>query len=1517
MQEKLKILLDKIKLDEDKYNVFEDASLEKIVGNKARDAYQFFIHVPSNLDAVIFKELKEKLTSSFKEVEKVSLKITVDEENADKLNDYYHEFLNDKIEEFPLLSMSLDDTVSKEENSLVITIGNKAEQIKLTGIERELISFFKQAGYGIDKIEYQVDEEKSKQVQTEIEKIKEHIEVKEVEKTEEIIKGREIKGNITKLADILYEEPNVVVEVKVFDIEEKELTNFNLFTLKITDGTDSMFANVFAKKDASDEIQAIKKGLKKGSWYMMRGKIQNDNFKHELVLSVYDITWIKKEETKVEDTEEVKRVELHMHTMMSQMDGVSKVDLGKHTIECVDYAIKLGHKAIAITDHNCVQALPIAFQVSKAYNKGKEEKDKFKVINGTEITLVDEEPVICKNPTNADLLTSKYVVFDVETTGLSPYYTEIIEIGAVLFDRGEIIEEFDEFINIGHPIPAVITQLTGITDAMLRDGKSEEEVMRKFKDFVGDYPVVAQNAKFDTAYMHILYEKYNFGEFKNPIIDTMELGRTLDKESKRNNLTALAKRYGIVWNEEEHHRANYDARGTAYIFYKMLEDADRRGLHTLESLNSLISEEEKYKYLRNFHVNILALNKDGLKNLFKVISLANTKYLLNGARILKSVLNEYRDGLLVGSGCANSEIFEQGRYKTDSQLKELISYYDYVEVQPPEVYSFMIDKAEIPSQEALLEHIKRIIRLCDEVGVLVVATGDVHHTRREDKIYREIIINQKVPGGGFHPLASKRIKEIPSQHFRTTNEMLEDFSFLGKEKAYEIVVLNTNKIADKASIYDVIPQTGGVPFSPKIDNSVMTVTNLVFDKAASIYGENLPHNIEERISKELYGDGIFTAVKYFLKKELEEGPLFEDESFKRLHNILKQGFDVVKDEIRKYLKDSSEEELTDEQVEEQLKKNLGGIIGGGFDVIYLIAQKLVKHSNDDGYIVGSRGSVGSSFVATMMGITEVNPLPAHYVCPNCKHSIFDADDGKPLGATYSSGFDLPDKICPKCNTRLNKEGQDMPFATFLGFNADKVPDIDLNFSGEYQWRAHEYTKVLFGVDYVYRAGTIGTVADKTAYGFVKGYCEDKGIEKRTAEIERLAAGCTGVKRTTGQHPGGIVVIPGYKEVFDFTPFQYPADDNTSLWRTTHFDYHVIDECVLKLDILGHDDPTMLRMLQDLSGMAPSDIPLDDKETMSIFLSPKALGVTEEQIMCPTGTLGIPEFGTKFVIQMLQDTKPTSFSELIKISGLSHGTDVWLGNAQELIKNNVVPFNDVIGCRDDIMVYLMYHGLAPIKAFKIMEFVRKGKASKDPETWKEYETLMRESGIEDWFIDSCKKIKYMFPKAHAAAYVISAFRIAWFKVHHPIWYYAAFFSIRCDDFDIETMIMGYESIKNKIQEIEAKGHDATNKESNVKDVLAIALEATARNITFAPFDINKSDATKFVILDDHTLLPPFSTIDGLGDTVAKTIVEEREKRPFLSIEDLQKRGKVSSTLIEKMRGMGLLNNMNESVQLTLF
>ena len=788
----------------------------------------------------------------------------------------------------------------------------------------------------------------------------------------------------------------------------------------------------------------------------------------------------------------------------------------------------------------------------------------------------------------------------------------------------------------------------------------------------------------------------------------------------------------------------------------------------------------------------------------------------------------------------------------------------------------------------------------------MVATGDVHNLTKDDKIYREIIVNQKF-NGKLHPL-NRRGMEIPNMYLKTTAEMLEDFSFLDSEEAYEIVVENTNKIADMVEEIEVIIDTKGIPFAPKIENSQMTVTEMVYNKAKEWYGEPLPYHIEERIALELYGAPFIEAVKKNANSD-EDAVIY-----KRLHDVVTKGPDAVQAEIAL----SIDDEMTQEEKMAEAKKRMTAIIGANFDVIYLIAQKLVKHSNDEGFLVGSRGSVGSSFVANLMGITEVNSLAPHYRCPKCQFSEFNDENGEPLGNNYKCGFDLPDYKCPKCGTLMHKDGHDIPFQTFLGFNADKVPDIDLNFSDLNQASAHEYTKVLFGVDNVYRAGTIGTVAEKTAYGYVKGYCENKNILMRNIEIERLAIGCTGCKRTTGQHPGGIVVIPGYMEVFDFTPFQFPAEDPTSAWRTTHFDYHAIDQDVLKLDILGHTDPTQLRMIQDLTGDDITKVPLDDKETMSIFTSTKALGVTKEQIMCDTGTLGVPEFGTPFTIQLVKDTKPTTFAELVKISGLAHGTDVWLNNAQELIQKNVVPFSKVIGCRDDIMVELMYGGLEPYKAFKIMEFVRKGKASKDPETWSGYVETMKKANIPDWFINSCFKIKYMFPKAHAAAYVTSAFRIAWYKVHKPLVYYATYFSTRFQDFDIEAMCKGYDSIKAKMLEIQSKGYDATNKEQSLLETLKLSLEATARGIKFKNIDIEKSDGNNFIMDEsDNSLIMPFRSLDGLGDSVAAKIMEERKQKAFYSIEDFQNRGKVNQTTVDKMRVMGIFGNMPETSQLSLF
>ena len=1502
MDDKLQLLLEQIKLNENQKNSFKNGKLNKIVCNKTKDKYVFCLSLTNPLPLQTYLEFNKKLKTRFFNFKSIKSQINTNNFNIELLTEYYRHFLENYSKEAPLLKMFVTTSLTLDDDNLLIDLTNKAEEMKFNSIKKQLEKDLKSSGFNI-KIITKINEEKAEELREEIEKEKTKIIPKVAPKKENpFIMGKEIKNEPTPINLITFEMDNVTVEAKIFgiDIFESSKNNFKIITLKITDGTDSMYCKIFCREE--DDFTKYKKALKEGKYYIIRGYTKNDKYSGEIVLNARDINISTKADKVRKDEEKRKRVELHAHTKMSQMDGVAD------EVKLVETAMNWGHKAIAITDHNGCQAFPHVFNLVTKYNKGKEDKDKFKALYGTELTLIDDTVDIVLRPSDKKLLETTYVVFDLETTGFNAGGADsIIEIGAVKIDNGEITDRFDELINPGRKLPTKITELTNITDDMLQDKDNEENAVKRFMTWVGDLPMVAHNAKFDVSFIAMAHSKYNLGEFKNTVIDTLELSRALDTGYARHSLSALVKRYDVPWDESAHHRGDYDAEGTALVFHKMLKKLMSRNFETIEDLNKLVSKDEIHKYGTSYHVNLIAKNKVGLKNLFKIISLANTKYLYKTPRILRSEIEKHREGLLIGSGCYESEIFRLARSKNDEELVNLINFYDYVEVQPPTVYDHLLQMGDFANRAELLEHIKKIIRVTKEAGKLIVATGDVHQIKPEDKIYREIIVNQKVPGGGRHPLAKKDITQIPSQHLRTTEEMLEDFSFLPKELTEEIVIDNPNKIADMIEIIEVIIDTGGIPFAPKIPNCTETTTDMVYDKAESIYGKPLPYNIEERLASELYGDEPLNTIKRLTPKD----NMTEEEYQIQIHQKLNKVMRSYKEGVINLFKEENPNITEDE-----IKQKMTGIIGANFDVIYLIAQKLVKKSNDDGYLVGSRGSVGSSLVATMMGITEVNALPPHYVCPNCKHSIFELN-GKSLGADYGSGYDLPDMNCPKCGTKMNKEGQDMPFATFLGFHADKVPDIDLNFSDLNQAAAHEYTKVLFGVDNVYRAGTIGTVAEKTAFGYVKGYCEDKGITMRTAEVERLANGCTGVKRTTGQHPGGIVVIPGYMDVFDFTPFQYPADDPTSAWRTTHFDYHAIDQDVLKLDILGHSGPTKLRLIQNITGDDVTKVPLDDKETMGIFLSPNPLGVTKEQIMNDTGTLGIPEFGTPFTLQMVRETKPKTFAELVKISGLSHGTDVWNGNAKDLIDQGIVPFSEVIGCRDDIMVYLMYHGVEPIKAFKIMEFVRKGKASKEPEQWTEYVELLKANNIEQWFIDSCSKIKYMFPKAHAVAYVINAFRLAYYKVHKPAVYYAAQFSAEYDDFDINSMIKGYEAVKQRIIEINEKGYDATNKESSVLECLKVAIEALARNVKFKPIDLYKSHYHDFVIDDDGNLIPPFRAIDGLGEVVAKKIVEEREKQPFISIEDLQKRAKLSSTLVEKIRSMGILDGMDESSQLSLF
>lgn len=1220
--------------------------------------------------------------------------------------------------------------------------------------------------------------------------------------------GLQIKDTeMMEIKSIQEEERRVVVEGYVFDSEIKELrSGRSLLQFKITDYTDSIIVKMFSRDTEDAELMA---SLKKGMWVKVRGSVQTDTFIRDLIIMAQDVNEIKKEPRRDTAPDNEKRVELHLHTPMSQMDAVTPVD------RLVAQAAKWGHPAIAITDHAVVQSFPDAYAAGKKHG--------IKVIYGLEANLVDDGGKIAFDEQRILLDEATFVVFDVETTGFSNAYDSIIELAAVKIQNGQVMERFERFANPHRPLPPKIIELTHITDDMLKDAPEVEQVIREFHEFIGDSIIVAHNAPFDLGFLYVAYQKYGLGNVRHPAFDTVELSRLVNPEQKAHNLKALTKKYGIELTQ--HHRAIYDTEATGELMLHLLKQAKELGIEYHDDFNRHTGGTESYKQGRPSHCTILAVDHDGLKNLFKLVSISHTETFYRVPRIRRSDLQKHRQGLIVGSGCDKGELFEVMMNKTAEEAEKIAKYYDYIEIHPKPVYSSLLESGTVHSEWNLEDILRKLVKLGKKLSIPVVATGNVHYLDETDAIFRQILIGSQ---GGANPL--NRYK-LPAVHFRTTNEMLEEFDFLGPELAKEVVVTNTQYIA--SLIGDVKPIKDDL-YTPKIEGSDEEVTRLTYEMAHRIYGEQLPEIVQARIEKELKS-----------------------------------------------------------------------ILGHGFGVIYLISAKLVKKSLADGYLVGSRGSVGSSLVATFMEITEVNPLPPHYICPNCKHSEFIAD------GSVASGYDLPNKDCPECGTAYKKDGQDIPFETFLGFKGDKVPDIDLNFSGEYQPNAHNYTKVLFGEDYVFRAGTIGTVAEKTAYGYVKGYASDRNITYRGAEVDRLVQGCTGVKRTTGQHPGGIIVVPDYMDIYDFSPVQYPADAQDADWKTTHFDFHSIHDNILKLDILGHDDPTVIRMLQDLSGIDPKTIPTDDPIVMQIFSSTDSLGVTEEQIYCKTGTLGIPEFGTRFVRQMLEDTKPSTFSELVQISGLSHGTDVWLGNAQELIQNGTCVLKEVIGCRDDIMVYLIYQGLEPAYAFKIMESVRKGKGLSD-----EMEVEMRDKGVPEWYIDSCKKIKYMFPKAHAAAYVLMAVRIAWFKVHYPILYYAAYFTVRADDFDLLAMVQGTPMIRTKIEQINAKGLDASTKEKNLMTVLEIALEMCERGFSFQKVDLYRSQASEFVI-DGNSLIPPFDAIPGLGTNVAKTIVVAREDGEFLSKEDLQQRGRVSKTLIEYMDQLGCLEGLPDANQLSLF
>ena len=1219
---------------------------------------------------------------------------------------------------------------------------------------------------------------------------------------------------LVKIQNLGVEDKKVSLEGEVINSEDRELKSGRvLFSFDLYDGTSTLTCKAFLDKKNAKKVMGRVKSAKA---IKIAGTAQMDSFSHELTVMAYTILEIeppKKEERM--DNAEVKRVELHLHTKMSQMDGItSATDLIKR-------AMKWGMKSIAITDHGVVQAFPEAHKLLGFENL---TEHKIKVIYGVEAYLAPDKvsPVSFSRGQSID---TTYCVLDLETTGFSFRTEKITEVGIMKVKNGEVIDEFSCFVNPEKPIPQRVVEVTNITDDMVKDAETIDKVMPKVLEFVGDSVLVAHNADFDIGFL-----KYNANQLglslDNTYLDTLRLAKDLFPDFKKYKLGKIAEYLGI--KVEVAHRALDDVDTTVKVLNVMLKMLKEKGVETLDDITKKIAGDADFKKLPTYHAIILATNYVGLKNLYKLISISHLDYFYKKPRILKSIYKKYSEGLIMGSACEAGELYqaiEMG--KTDEEIEEIAKDYDYLEIQPLGNNEFLIRNGTVVDEEGLKNINRKIVEIGEKLNKLVVATCDVHFMDPSDEIYRRML----QAGQGYEDADNQA-----PVYLRTTEEMLKEFEYLGKEKAYEVVVTNTNKISDMC---DWISPISPEKCPPHIPGCEQTIKEIAYSKAHELYGDPLPQIVEERLDKELTS-----------------------------------------------------------------------IIKNGFSVMYIIAQKLVWKSNEDGYIVGSRGSVGSSFVANMTGITEVNSLPPHYRCPNCKYSDF-TDYG------YENGFDLPDKDCPKCGTKMVKDGMDIPFETFLGFNGDKEPDIDLNFSGEYQAKAHKYTEVIFGKGTTFKAGTVGTVADKTAFGYVKKYYEERNIPVANAEVARIAQGCTGIKRTTGQHPGGIIVVPKGREIYEFTPVQHPADDPNSDIITTHFDYHSIDQNLLKLDILGHDDPTMIRMLYDITGIDPTKVPLDDKETMSIFSSTKALGVTPEQIHSEVGSYGIPEFGTKFVRGMLVDTKPKRFDELIRISGLSHGTDVWLGNAQSLINDGTVTLSEAICCRDDIMIYLIKKGLPPNDSFKIMEAVRKGKVAKGKEPkWEQYKAEMKEHDVPDWYIKSCEKIKYMFPKAHAAAYVTNAFRIAWFKVHEPKAYYTAYFTIRADEFDSDIMCHGKEKVLNKMKEIDLAGNNASQKDKNMYPILELVLEMYERGINFLPIDLYKSHSTKFISEEDG-IRPPLNSIPGLGTVAAESIVKAREEEPFMCVDDIRMRAKAGSSVIDLLRNAGCLKGMTESNQMSLF
>jgi DNA polymerase-3 subunit alpha (Gram-positive type) len=1398
--------------------LLEEAFIQQIIVDTRDSSWEIFLFLKNELAPTRVTELEQALTGLVLGLSRVKLKVIYPHNLpplSERLDRNWGKIIAAAGAKFAGINGWLNEakySARDDDRSMEILVRNKAGVDYLKQRSQELQEIIKEYvyedlalsfGLGEFNDSLMMDELKA-EIETIISQPPATVTPKE-KKTytdSQAIYGKKFNNEPVLIKQLTEEQQQIAISGQIFRLESRVSKSGKKFYLgDITDFQDSISFKIFPRGE-----HALDEHLKEGLWVKLRGDLQMDPFAKELTLLVNDIMEAPPL-FKREDQAPEKRVELHLHTKMSAMDAT--VDVG----EAIKQAVKWGHPAIAITDHGVVQAFPEAYAAAR--------KAGIKVIYGMEGYLVDDGVPIVIGASGERITDVTYVVFDLETTGFNPWKEDLLEIGAVKLKDGQIIDEFKSLIRPGREISAEIQKLTGITPEMVQDAPEPEPVIKSFLEFAAGAVLIAHNAEFDVGFMRVKCLQIFKKKIEPVYLDTLGLSRALWPDFKSHRLNTVAKELGIELLH--HHRAVDDARCAAHIFLKALEKTGDRNFSELVELNSLV-KESGVEHLRTHHITILVKTQTGIKNLYKLISDSHVQYFHRHPRIPRSELTKLRDGLLIGSACESGEFYQailDGA--AEEKLMDIANFYDYLEIMPLGNNRFLLDSGRVKSEAELMEITKRICTMGSNLGKIVVATGDVHFLHPHEEIYRRILqMGQGYDGADTQaPL-----------YFRTTTDMLKEFSFLGEELALEVVVKNPNRLAEQIEAVRPIPEEF---YPPKIPGAEEEIREMSYKKARELYGDPLPQLVQERLEMELKS-----------------------------------------------------------------------IIGHGYAVLYLIAQKLVKKSLDDGYLVGSRGSVGSSFVATLTGITEVNPLPAHYRCPHCWYSEF-----KETGE-LGSGFDLPPKDCPKCGNPLIKDGQDIPFATFMGFEGDKEPDIDLNFSGDYQPTVHHYTEELFGKGYVFRAGTITGLAEKMAFGFIRGYMEAKGVRLRQAEINRLVKGCTGVRRSTGQHPGGMVVVPQDQEIYNFTPIQYPANDRKAEWITTHFDFHgALEGRLVKLDILGHDDPTVLRMLHDLTGVDPKTVPIDDPKVMRLFSSVESLGITAEQLGFDLGTLGIPEFGTEFVRQMLEDTKPTTISELYNISGLSHGTNVWLGNAQELIRSGQAKLSEVISVRDVIMNYLILRGLPSKSAFKIMEKVRKGKGLEPDDI-----TMMKEYKVPGWYTESCQKIKYLFPKAHAVAYVLSALRIAYYKVYYPAAFYASYFTVRADEFDAEIVVGGERAVKKALEQIAFKGNEATQKEKNLATILDMALEAMLRGIKFLPVDIYKSDPQRFLIMETG-LLPPLASLQGLGDNAAKYLAAARAEGEFISVEDLKTRARLSSAVIEVLQKHGCLEGMTQSDQLELF